>query len=233
MPSYFFDPTILPKTVTYILDESTSRHCIQVLRMQVNDRLMITNGQGSAFEAIIIHPHKKNTEVQIVKEIYQSKNSPKSTIAIAPIKNASRWEWFLEKATELGVNNIIPIITERTEKQYNKLERQQNILIAAMLQSQQVWLPKLAEPIAFKMLWQQTLPEQRFIAHCIEMNKQPLQKIIDYNKDALILIGPEGDFATTEVETGLQHKCIPVSLGNNRLRTETAGIAAAVMLRSI
>lgn len=230
---YFFDANISSKASTYTLDELASKHCIQVLRMQVNDTLMITNGQGYSFKAVITAAHKKNTQVKIVKEIYQQPTQPQCTIAIAPIKNASRWEWFLEKATELGIHIIIPIITERTEKQYNKIERQQNILVAAMLQSQQVWLPKLMEPIFFKMLWKQVLPEQRFIAHCATGDKQPLQKIINATKNTLILIGPEGDFTTNEIDIAQQHQCIAVSLGQNRLRTETAGIFAATAFQLI
>ncbi len=228
---YFFDANISSKVSTYILDELASKHCTQVLRMQVRDTLMITNGQGYSFKAVITAAHKKNTQVKIVKEIYQQPTQPKCTIAIAPIKNNSRWEWFLEKATELGIHTIIPIITERTEKQYNKIERQQNIIVAAMLQSQQVWSPKLMEPISFKMLWQQALPEQRFIAHCATGYKQPLQKIMDHTKNTLILIGPEGDFTTNEIDAALQDQCTAVSLGNNRLRTETAGIVAATVFQ--
>lgn len=230
---YFFDSNIQPGQKKYTLDEPTSKHCIQVLRMQTNDHLIITNGKGYSFEAIIIHPHKKNTQVEIVKETHQPKKIPQCTIAIAPIKNTSRWEWFLEKATEIGVNTIIPTITERTEKQYTKIERQQNILIAAMLQSQQVWLPILTEPISFKNFFQQELPKQRFIAHCEGTDKQSLQKSIDSMKDTLVLIGPEGDFTTDEIKLALQHRCIPITLGNNRLRTETAGIVAATILKLI
>lgn len=231
MKPYFFAFNIEPKTNSYILDEVASKHCVQVLRMQENDHLIITNGKGYSFEAKIIQPHKKNTQVQIIKEIYQPKNLACCTIAISPIKNASRWEWFLEKATEIAIDNIIPIITERTEKIYNKIERQQNILISAMLQSQQAWLPRLSEPILFKDLFQQKLPQQRFIAHCIKDEKQSLQKQINYDKNSLVLIGPEGDFTPNEIELAIQHQCVPVSLGDNRLRTETAGIVAATLLK--
>ncbi len=229
--AYFFSSNIQPTTRTHTLDEPTSKHCIQVLRMQAKDHLIITNGKGYVFEATIVEPHKKNTVVHIIKETYQAFKQPQHTIAIAPIKNNSRWEWFLEKATELGIHTIVPIITERTEKQYNKIERQQHILVAAMLQSQQVWLPKFVEPISFKMLWEQVLPDQRFIAHCATGHKQPLQKIVDHTKNTLILIGPEGDFTTNEIDAALQNQCTAVSLGNNRLRTETAGVVAASILQ--
>lgn len=228
---YFFDVNMPPKASAYTLDEFTSKHCVQVLRMQASDILMITNGQGYAFEAIITVAHKKSTQVKVVKETYLQPIQPQCTIAIAPIKNISRWEWFLEKATELGVYTIMPIITERTEKQYNKIARQQNILVAAMLQSQQVWLPKLMQPVPFKALWQQVLPKKRCIAHCAPSNKQFLYEMIGNNDDILILIGPEGDFTTDEINIAQQHQCIPVSLGKNRLRTETAGVVAAAVFQ--
>jgi len=155
----------------------------------------------------------------------------KIAIAISPVKNNTRFEWFLEKATEIGVTEIIPLICNRTEKTVFKFDRMKSILVSAMLQSQQCWLPVLHEPTKFNSLITSSTQQQKFIAHCIDDAKRSLA---DLNNESLsskiILIGPEGDFTADEIDLALQNQFSAVSLGATRLRTETAGIVAATLL---
>ncbi|HEU0064363.1 MAG TPA: RsmE family RNA methyltransferase, partial [Flavisolibacter sp.] len=153
---------------------------------------------------------------------------PFVTIGISLIKNSSRFEWFLEKATEIGVNEILPMICERTEKEKFKSERMQQILINAMLQSQQSWLPNMHEPIQLKDLLRTTY-SSKMIAHCNDDEKQLIPQS-DVNNDCLLLIGPEGDFSKSEIDAAISNGFKAVSLGNTRLRTETAGIVGAALL---
>ncbi|MFN5134460.1 MAG: RsmE family RNA methyltransferase, partial [Chitinophagaceae bacterium] len=147
---------------------------------------------------------------------------------------ASRFEWFLEKATELGITEIVPLLCERTERQHFRYERMKGILLSAMLQSKQLWLPALSEPVKFEEYIQQTSSSNKItklIAHCEDAQKQQLSSLpIAEFSDSVILIGPEGDFTPTEIKIALQHQYLPVALGETRLRTETAGVAAAVLL---
>jgi 16S rRNA (uracil1498-N3)-methyltransferase len=248
---FFYKEDINLTTTNVVLDEPTSKHIVQVLRMQKAEQLQLTNGKGNLFTAKITDDNRKKCAVTIIEKF--EIDNPKSEIAIAIslIKNNSRFEWFLEKATEIGVTEIIPLICERTEKSAFKFERLNGILISAMLQSQQSWLPILQEPQKFTTFIGQAKQEQKFIAHCIdEDNKQqlsstainpvrtPARKIHSGGDvhpggqltNKLILIGPEGDFTKEEIDNALKHDFTPVSLGNTRLRTETAGIVAAVLL---
>lgn len=231
---FFFEESF-PASDSFLLSEKSSKHIIQVLRMKQNDQLLITNGKGELLNVSIINANKKETEIKINSKVFKSKIRPKITVAISLIKSTNRLEWFLEKATEIGVTEIIPLISERTEKQHFRYDRMKSILIGAMLQSQQVWLPELHDSIQFRELIKKLSGQDKYIAHCIEDNKQQLaDKISNSDKihpdDKLILIGPEGDFTKEEVDLAVQHNFIPVSLGETRLRTETAGIVAAVLL---
>jgi len=228
---FFYKEDINPTTANVVLDEDTSKHIVQVLRMKVGEQLQLTNGKGDLFTAEIIDDNRKKCTVTILTTDHEPQIT-KITIAISLIKSNSRFEWFLEKATEIGVTSIIPLICERTEKPAFKFERSNGILISAMLQSQQSWLPVLQEPQKFATFIGQANQEQKFIAHCIdENNKQQLAvQPINQLTSKLILIGPEGDFTKEEIELALKHDFIPVSLGNTRLRTETAGIVSAVLL---
>ncbi len=228
----FFYEQIHTTNAQFLLSEETSKHCIQVLRMKVGEQLNITNGQGNVFTATIIDANKKNCWVTINQSNFQSPSIRKIVIAISLIKNTNRLEWFLEKATEIGVTEIVPLICTRTEKQYFRFDRMNNILIAAMLQSEQAWLPKLHQPINFETYIQQSnISSQKFIAHCIADDKKELKTFLLQN-EIEILIGPEGDFSAHEISTALKNNYQPVSLGNTRLRTETAGIVAATILRN-
>ena len=215
-----------------VLDENTSKHIVQVLRMQNGEQLQLTDGKGNLFTCEITDNNRKKCVAAIKQTTNYKPPTTNITIAISLLKNANRFEWFLEKATEIGVTQIIPLVCERTEKTAFKFERMKSILVSAMLQSQQCWLPVLQEPIKFASLIKQSNQQQKFIAHCEdENNKQPLtNKLINELTNKLMLIGPEGDFTAAEIELALQNNFIPVSLGNTRLRTETAGIVAATLL---
>ena len=218
-----------------ILNEETSKHIVQVLRMEISEQIQLTDGKGALATAVITDNNRKRCQVQIIQTSNIKPPASNITIAISPVKNSSRFEWFLEKATEIGVNEIIPIICSRTEKQHFKFERMQSILISAMLQSQQVWLPELQQPIKFSDAVANTSKQQKFIAHCIdECSKIQLRIALeDASKSKIILIGPEGDFTNDEINLSLKHNFQPVTLGDTRLRTETAGIVAATLLRLV
>jgi 16S rRNA (uracil1498-N3)-methyltransferase len=229
---FFYKEDINLTTTDIVLDEATSKHVVQVLRMQPDEQLQLTNGRGNLFTAAIMDDNRKKCAVRIIQKPEIGKPKSEIVIAISLLKNTTRFEWFLEKATEIGVTEIIPLICERTEKNAFKFERCNSILISAMLQSQQCWLPVLQEPVKYaNMPVGKYANMQKFIAHCIdEDNKQPLHQHISPLGHQLICIGPEGDFTKQEIEWALQNNFMPVSLGNTRLRTETAGVVAAVLL---
>jgi 16S rRNA (uracil1498-N3)-methyltransferase len=204
-----------------------------VLRMKIGEQLQITDGKGNLFITEIVDDHKKKATVEILSSTFVKPPEKKITIAISLVKNTSRFEWFLEKATEIGVNEIIPLLCTRTEKQHFRFDRMNGILVSAMLQSQQAWLPVLHEPTRFDDLVMRRFDDsKKYIAHCLpEGNKETLNHQINKSSNQLILIGPEGDFTSDEIEQALQSDFTPVTLGETRLRTETAGIVAATLLR--
>jgi 16S rRNA (uracil1498-N3)-methyltransferase len=223
-----------------VLDEDTSKHIVQVLRMKKGEKLNLTEGKGNLLTAEIIDDHKKRCRVKVTDSRFTPDNyrdhiSRKITIAISLLKNSNRFEWFLEKATEIGIHEIVPLICKRTEKQKFREERMQNILISAMLQSQQCWLPVLHKPIDYELLFRQEeiiQTSQKFIAHCIEEEKRNLADLVNETLSSqIILIGPEGDFTNEEVELAIHNHFDAVSLGETRLRAETAGIVAATILK--
>jgi 16S rRNA (uracil1498-N3)-methyltransferase len=197
--------------------------------MKQGDRLHLTDGRGQLATAEIAEEYKKKCSVKIIS--LQSIDPPprKITIAISLLKNNHRFEWFLEKATEIGIAEIIPLICERTERQHFRSDRMKNVLVSAMLQSQQSWLPVLQEPVAVDALLPQLLQQHKFIAHCIDGEKRNLRGAPGVEPQ-IILIGPEGDFTAAEIELALQQGFVPVTLGDTRLRTETAGVVAAALL---
>jgi 16S rRNA (uracil1498-N3)-methyltransferase len=232
---FFYISSYDPSINEISLDEDTSRHVIQVLRMKKGDWLNLTDGKGNVLTTIIEDDNKKHCGVKIEKTNFEQKASRSVVIGISLLKNANRFEWFLEKATEIGVNEIIPLICERTEKEKFRHDRLQTILISAMLQSQQCWLPVLHEPIAYELLFRQeevANTAQKFIAHCIAEEKANLSDLVNESLPSqVILIGPEGDFTKEEVDIALRHHFVPVALGDTRLRAETAGMVAATILR--
>jgi 16S rRNA (uracil1498-N3)-methyltransferase len=196
--------------------------------MQKGEQILLTDGKGKKAQACIIDNNRKKCMIEISSVQIEEERKRKVAIGISLIKNASRFEWFLEKATEIGVTAIIPLICTRTEKQNFKYERMNAILISAMLQSQQCWLPNLHQPVALNESLQNDY-DQKFIAHCLYEQMQQLSSVINH-LSSLILIGPEGDFTKEEIDLAIQNSFKPVALGNTRLRTETAGIVAATLL---
>lgn len=213
-----------------VLDEDTSRHVVQVLRMKNGEQLHLTDGLGHLLLAEITDAHKKHCTVAIRQVTTSAPANQPVCIAISPVKNNSRFEWFLEKVTEIGVTEIIPLLCERTEKERFRHDRMNAICISAMLQSQQTWLPVLHEPQPFSAVTERNDFASKFIAHCADGLKNELSSQAADN-GAIILIGPEGDFTQEEITRALDKGFIPVSLGQNRLRTETAGVVAAVRLQ--
>lgn len=227
---FFYVKDLNEKELT--LDEDTSKHMVMVLRMQKGDRVSLTDGMGQKAEAEIIDDHRKKTSVRILGITLDEPSPIKSAIGISLIKNPSRFEWFLEKATEIGISAIYPLICARTEKEKFRHDRLQQILISAMLQSQQSFLPVLHEPIPFDECLR--LPfDFKMIAHCVPEQKTLLStELLSPYNSSLLLVGPEGDFTGEEIEAALSREFVPVSLGTTRLRTETAALYAAVIMRA-
>jgi len=232
MAAPFFFEENLSAEDEFVLSEETSRHVVQVLRMKENEQIILTNGNGYTKTAEIIFPDKKKTKVKVVHSEFHEHKKSKTAIAISLVKNNNRFEWFLEKATEIGVSAIIPLICKRTEKTHFRLDRMKSILISAMLQSQQSWLPEISEPAKFSDVIRNEKYGQKFIAHCINEEKRELKDVLEKSSSKIILIGPEGDFTEEEIKNAIEKKYLPVSLGDTRLRTETAGLVAAVLLKS-
>jgi 16S rRNA (uracil1498-N3)-methyltransferase len=224
---FFFVESLNDKRI--VLDEDTSKHMINVLRMEKGKEVLLTDGKGKKAKASIVDDNRKKCIVQISSMTTEEERKNKVVIGISLIKNSSRFEWFLEKATEIGVSEIFPLLCGRTEKEKFRFDRMQNILISAMLQSQQCWLPILHEPTEFEKAIHLSF-EQKFIAHCEETNKHTLSQQITHSNSRLVIIGPEGDFTHEEIESAIKNNFVPVSLGNTRLRTETAGMVAATLL---
>lgn len=226
--SLFFHDGTLIQGADVQLTDTTSRHVLQVLRMQVGDSLELTNGEGLQAYATIREASKKRCVVQLSSIAKHELIEPRIHLGISFTKNTSRNEWLLEKATELGIRSIIPIQSARTERVRIKEERWKGILTAAIIQSQQFFLPDLKEvtPFADVVATYSAVP-QKLIAHCMsDIVRMPLSDAAIANKETLILIGPEGDFTEEEVALSTEQGFISISMGNQRLRTETAAIAA-------
>ena len=217
------------------LEEDTSRHVVQVLRMKEGEMLNLTDGKGNLLTCEITDAHKKHCTIEVKTISNQQPATRKVSIAISLLKNTNRFEWFLEKATEIGINEISPLICERTEKQKFRYDRMKTICVSAMLQSQQVWLPVLHEPVRLEdLIISRLADEQKLIAHCGDGDKKKLShQLIDILTNQLIIIGPEGDFTKEEIDLALKNNFTPMSLGETRLRTETAGVVAASLLKMI
>lgn len=209
-----------------ILNGEESKHAIKVLRKKEGDILNFTDGKGKIYTAKITTADIRKCRLQIINsEAKQKKHNYYLHIAIAPTKNIDRFEWFLEKATEIGVDEITPVICNRSERKVIKKERCQRILLSAIKQSLKSYLPKLNDAISLKDFLKLNTNEVRYIAHCQDGDKQEL-KNMKQSKRTLILIGPEGDFSKEEIDLALAKNFKEVSLGTSRLRTETAGIIA-------
>lgn len=222
----FYNTNIDETTETFSFDKEESKHIIKVLRKKDSDILFVTNGLGYLFETEITLASDSKCTVRIIS--FEKKPTPKFHLhlAVAPTKMNDRYEWFLEKATEIGINEITPIICDRSERKVIKNDRFDKIILTAMKQSNDLYLPKLNEAITFKEFLKRKNEGLQLIAHCEETDKKTLKSVLKPNESVTLLIGPEGDFSEKEIALALENKYIPVSLGNTRLRTETAAIVA-------
>ncbi|TWR29730.1 16S rRNA (uracil(1498)-N(3))-methyltransferase [Mucilaginibacter pallidiroseus] len=223
----FYTPDITPNVSEYFLSEEESKHAIRVLRLEVGSEVTLIDGKGGLYKAEIKDAHPKRTILQInsVTTDYNKRNHYLH-IAIAPTKNLDRIEWFLEKATEIGIDEISLIITQRSERKEAKVERLDKIITSAIKQSIKAYHPVLNAPVSFTQFIKTNIDGQKFIAHCIEDEKVSLAQSIEKNGRYLILIGPEGDFSPAEVDAALQSGYKAITLGESRLRTETAALEA-------
>ena len=229
LPLFYSDIVAAPG-LEIVLNEETSRHLSQVLRMQAGERIELTDGEGMCILAELTVSHKRNSVVRVLESRIAEQLKRKIIIGISPLKNTGRFEWFLEKATELGIYAIQPLICKRTEKTYFRAERFRSIIVSAMLQSRQYFLPQLLEPIKPDQLKIDSA-SYCLIAHCGEGEKQLLSSVVLPESGLIyILIGPEGDFTEEETEILIGKGFQPVSLGTTRLRTETAGVVSAALL---
>lgn len=227
----FYTPDII--TDIYTLDEDESKHCIKVLRLKNGDNIQLLDGKGNIYFAQITDDNAKKCSVKIIEKSNQQKKAFKVIMAVAPTKNMDRMEWFVEKATEIGINIIIPIECKNSERSVIKTERLNKVAISAIKQSLNAYLPEISEIISFNELMNQykNFEGQKFIAHC-KPNETKHHLISQYkkNSDVLIVIGPEGDFTDEEINLALKTGFHQISLGQNRLRTETAALYACTAI---
>jgi len=230
----FYNANITEDTKEFTFDKTESRHIVRSLRKKTGDTLFITNGLGVLFDAEIVIANDKKCLVTVIAV----KKKPKPWnyhlhIAIAPTKNIDRFEWFLEKATEIGIDEITPLLCDRSERKVLKEKRSEKIIESAIKQSLKFHLPKLNSLAKFSDFINQNFDSNLYIAHCGKSYKQSLKSVTLPNQKTIILIGPEGDFSIDEIEKAIEHKYIPVTLGESRLRTETAGIVATQIVSFI
>ncbi|TRX21934.1 16S rRNA (uracil(1498)-N(3))-methyltransferase [Flavobacterium franklandianum] len=222
----FYNPTIDETTENFSFDKEESKHIIKVLRKKDTDILFVTNGLGLLFETEITLASDNKCTVQILAVEKTEPSKFQLHLAVAPTKMNDRYEWFLEKATEIGVHEITPIICDRSERKIVNKERFEKILLTAMKQSNVLFLPKFNEAISFKEFVKRKNEGLQLIAHCEETDRKTLKSVLKTNENVTLLIGPEGDFTEKEIALALENNYVPVSLGNTRLRTETAAIVA-------
>ncbi len=209
------------------LPEEESQHAVKVLRLEAGDKIELVDGKGNYYEAEIAFPHHKHCQVNVLNKVSDYRPQPVHIhIAIAPTKNMDRLEWFAEKVTEIGVGEISLLLCDHSERKVVKTDRLEKILVSAMKQSKKAYLPRLNEMISFKEFMKKPHPEHCYIAHCYEQDKRSLAKDYQAGEDVLVLIGPEGDFSEEEVRLAIEKGFVPVTLGESRLRTETAGVVA-------
>jgi 16S rRNA (uracil1498-N3)-methyltransferase len=221
----FYTPDI--NGTEYCLNEIESKHAVRVLRLSNGGRLQLIDGKGNFYEAEIADANPKKCQVNITKHIPEfGKRNHYLHLAVAPTKNIDRFEWFLEKATEIGVDEITPILCVHSERKVLKNDRLEKVIVAAMKQSLKAYLPKLNPLVSFNEFINNRFEGKNFIAHCYGHAKRELKNELANSRSNLILIGPEGDFSEEEIRLATEKQFIPVSLGESRLRTETAAIVA-------
>jgi 16S rRNA (uracil1498-N3)-methyltransferase len=212
----------------YTLDENESRHCIRVLRMKAGTPVRLIDGRGNLYDAVITDPDPKRCAISVTSVTQDfERRDYRLHIAISPLKNYERLEWFIEKSVEIGIDEITPIICENTEKPGIKKERLNNLIISAMKQSLKSTITILNEPRSFNEFAGQYTSGIRMIAHCSDVtDKSKIGDLYSKGNDCLILIGPEGDFSPDEIRLAASLGYSPVHMGKSRLRSETAGVAA-------
>ena len=223
----FYQPDLHSDTIS--LSEEESKHAVRVLRLGIGDQVEIVDGKGARVVAEVANDHPKRCELHIVSRTLEK--SPRDFylhIAIAPTKNLERIEWFVEKAVEIGVDEISFVECEHSERDSIKLDRIEKVAVSAMKQSQQSWLPVINEIVSFDKFVKSAVADIKLLAHCEEGNKNPIAEFSFPGKKVLTLIGPEGDFSRSEIETALGSQFTAVSLGETRLRTETAALYSVV-----
>lgn len=226
----FYAPGLDLQDPAWMLDEDASKHAVRVLRLQTGELLYLTNGQGMLALARIAEAHPKRCRLQVESAQMQHPRLPRRAVALAPTRQAARLEWFLEKATELGITEIFLLSTERSERTQVKEQRLQHVLVSAMLQSRQSYLPRLHAPQPLAALLGHPDYPCRMLAWCGVAEKPHLKELLPPEQSALVLIGPEGDFSESEVSAARGAGCSIVSLGATRLRVETAALLSAVLL---
>lgn len=220
----FYAPDILENP---FLPEDESAHCTRVLRLQAGAVVQIIDGKGTLYDATIVAPHAKRTEVQIVSAHPDFGRRPfRLHLAVAPTKNSDRFEWFVEKATEIGVDEITPLLCRYSERRAIRPERIEKILVSASKQSYKARIPQLNPMTAVDEFLQHVREPYRFVAHCYEDDKPHLLHVCPPKSEVVIMVGPEGDFSRDEVDLAVNQHFVPVTLGASRLRTETAGVVA-------
>lgn len=229
----FYTPDIKPDANYYSLSEVESKHAIRVLRLVVGDQVHLIDGIGGLYTAVLTSADPRTALLRILEVRTAYRKRPYQLhIGIAPTKNIDRFEWFLEKATEIGIDRITPIICAHSERKIIKTDRLYKIVTAAVKQSLNAYHPTIDEPIFFSEFLQNNnvIRTQKLIAHCEPVEKLFINQLLQPQTDAIVLIGPEGDFSKTEIANAVTLGYQAISLGENRMRTETAGIAVCMEL---
>lgn len=229
----FYNATLDHSFKQFFFNTDESRHLAKVMRKKEGDLVHITNGKGILFTAKILIADPKKCKAQIVDEIHTVPRRYSLHMAVAPTKMNDRFEWFLEKATEIGVSEITPILCERSERKHLKLERCGRVIQAAMKQSLQTYLPKMHPLTPLPDFLAKTKAQLKFVAHCADGEKEELKRRAAADKDTVVLIGPEGDFSDNEIRLAQEKGYMPIMLGKTRLRTETAAIVACSSIAMI
>lgn len=233
----FFDPHFDPTSPTALLDAEEARHALKVLRLDAGDTIRVTDGRGNLCTCRIVEADRRRCTLTLRTENVETdcgRLPYRLTMAVAPTKNIDRFEWFLEKATEVGISGIIPLETARSERRTLKPERAEKVIAAAMKQSLKCFCPHLHPMTTFAELLAMPFDGRKFIAHCDASGERHfLGDMLHAGEDAMVLIGPEGDFSGEEIAAALAHGFEPVTLGHQRLRTETAAVVATVIAAAI
>jgi 16S rRNA (uracil1498-N3)-methyltransferase len=231
MDTLFYAPKIADCPV---LPENESKHCMQVLRLKPGEKILITDGKGFLYEAVLQGTKSRTCKVEIINQCLQPPFfSEKIHIAVAPTKNIERTEWFVEKSIETGISEITFLRCRHSERKDVNLNRMNKVAVSAMKQSQKAILPEINGMVDFEKFTSNKLVGIKMIAHCEDGERRHIKKAYREHSDAVILIGPEGDFSPEEIKMAINKGFIPVSLSNSRLRTETAGLAACLAIHTI